>query len=430
MVILSENDYLEVKLNSLIADYDNETIANLYQPIIGYASLAVYFTLISEAKNQTITSVISHNQLLNRLQMAPGDFVDARKRLEGVGLLRTILEEEGGTKIYHYQIFAPKTPSKFFDDALLYGMLIKAVGEVDSKRFKMIYHFEDKQTNGKDISSSFVDVYRPDFDDPAFMKALGGAQGIGRRSGKINSEFNYDKFFVSLSEISQIKQEAFSKKDMKEIERLAALNGIGEEEAAGIVSEIYDPRLGKGKHIDYALLATRFQEQNDYSYLLSKKMNRKGNKNSGTSVLAEKINIMESRSPKEFLALLQNGSQPAMSDLKIIDDLSKKFNLNNSVINAIIDYVLMTNDNVLYRGLCEKIGASLAREGVSTTIDAMNYLKRVSKHHKKGETTRENKVVSKETETGNKTVKENKEVNWDQLLDDLDDEGGDDNGKA
>ena len=428
MVILSENDYLEVKLNSLIADYDNETIANLYQPIIGYASLAVYFTLISEAKNQNITSVISHNQLLNRLQMAPGEFVDARKRLEGVGLLRTFLEEQNGTKIYHYQIFAPKTPSKFFDDALLYGMLIKAVGEVDSKRFKMIYHFEDQQTSGKDISSSFVDVYRPNFDDPAFMQALGGAQGIGRRSGKINSEFNYDAFFVALSEISQIKQDAFTKKDMKEIERLATLNGIGEEEAAGIVSEIYDPKLGKGKHIDFSLLATRFQEQNEYSYLLTKKMSRKGNMNSGSSVLAEKINIMESRSPKEFLALLQNGSQPAMSDLKIIDDLSKKFKLNNSVINAIIDYVLMTNDNVLYRGLCEKIGASLAREGVTTTIDAMNYLKRVSKHHKKGET-----PVKEIKATSSKQVeskKQKKEVNWDQLLDDLDDEGGDDNGKA
>lgn len=426
MVILSENDYLEVKLNSLIADYDSETIANLYQPIIGYASLAVYFTLISEAKNQAITSVISHNQLLNRLQMAPGEFVDARKRLEGVGLLRTILEEANGSKIYHYQIFAPKTPSKFFDDALLYGMLIKAVGEVDSKRFKMIYHFEDKQTSGKDISSSFIDVYRPNFDDPAFMKALDGGQGIGRRSGKINSEFNYDLFFTNLGEISQIKQDAFTKKDMKEIERLATLNGISEEDAAGIVSEIYDPKLGKGKHIDYALLATRFQEQNDYSYLLTKKMSRKGNLNSGSSVLAEKINIMESRSPKEFLALLQNGSQPAMSDLKIIDDLSKKFKLNNSVINAIIDYVLMTNNNVLYRGLCEKIGASLAREGVTTTIDAMNYLKRVSKHHKKNETS------VKEIKSTNKveTKKQKKEVNWDQLLDDLDDEGGDDNGKA
>ena len=104
MVILSENDYLEVKLNSLIADYDNETIANLYQPIIGYASLAVYFTLISEAKNQNITSVISHNQLLNRLQMAPGEFVDARKRLEGVGLLRTFLEEQNGELYYDANI--------------------------------------------------------------------------------------------------------------------------------------------------------------------------------------------------------------------------------------------------------------------------------------------------------------------------------------
>lgn len=426
MVVLSENDYLEVKLNSLIADYDSETISNLYQPIIGYASLAVYFTLIAEAKNQSLTSVISHNQLLNRLQMAPGDFVDARKKLEGVGLLRTILEEEGGTKIYHYQIFAPKNPDRFFDDTLLYGMLIKAIGEVDSKRFKMIYHFDDKEVKGKDISSSFVDVYQPNFEDPSFMKALDGGKGIGRRSGKINSEFNYDTFFTYLGEISQIKQDAFTKKDMKEIERLAALNGIGEEEAAYIVSEIFDPKLGKGKHIDFQLLTTRFQEQNNYSYLLSKKMSRRSNTNSGSSVLAEKINIMETRSPKEFLALLQNGSQPAMSDLKIIDDLSKKFNLNNAVINAILDYVLMTNDNVLYRGLCEKIGASLAREGITTTIDAMNYLKRVSKHHKKA-TNSETKEI-KPIKADNKAKK--KELNWDQLLDDLDDDGGDDNGKA
>ena len=132
MVILSENDYLDVKLNSLIADYDNETLSNLYQPIIGYAALAVYFSLVSESKNQKITSVISHNQLLNRLQMSPGDFVEARKKLEAVGLLRTILEAKNSLKIYHYQVFAPKTPAKFFDDTLLYGMLIKAVGDVDN----------------------------------------------------------------------------------------------------------------------------------------------------------------------------------------------------------------------------------------------------------------------------------------------------------
>ena len=429
MVILSENDYLDVKLSSLIADYDIETLSNLYQPIIGYASLAIYLTLVAEAKNQKITSIISHNQLLNRSQIAPGDFVSARKKLEAVGLLRTILEEKPGMKVYHYQLFAPKTPAKFFDDTLLFGMLIKAVGDNDANRFKMIYQFVPGEEEGKDISASFVEVYQPDFDDPAFMKALKGSPAIGRRNGKINSEFNYDLFFQYLSQISQIKEDAFSKKDMKEIERLAALNGISEEEAANAVASIYDPYAGKGKHIDYNRLASIFQEQSDYSYLLNKNSSRRPNGNSGSSRLAGKINIMETRSPKEFLALLQNGTQPASSDLKIVDDLSKKFHLNNSVINAIIDFVLTTNNNVLSRPLCEKIAASLAREGITTTIDAMNYLKKVSQGYKSGK-----KASSRVEEKEEKTVQNNKKssktpLNWDEILDDIDD-GGTDDGKA
>ena len=159
-------------------------------------------------------------------------------------------------------------------------------------------------------------------------------------------------------------------------------------------------------------------------------MNRKPNQNSGSSELAGKINIMETRSPKEFLALLQNGSQPAISDLKIVDDLSKNFKLNNCVINAIVDFVLTTNNNVLIRPLCEKIGASLAREGVTTTIDAMNYLKKVSRGNRK-EKVPEISVPDKEEPA--KTSKKSSEtpLNWDELLDDIDDgEGGNSDGKA
>ncbi len=431
MVILSENDYLDVKLNSLIADYDNETLSNLYQPIIGYAALAVYFTLVSESKNQKITSVISHNQLLNRLQMSPGDFVDARKRLEAVGLLRTMLETNNSLKIYHYQIYAPKTPAKFFDDTLLYGMLIKAVGDVDANRFKSIYQF-NREEQGKDISASFVEVFQPNFDDPAFMKALQGVNAIGRRNNKINSEFNYDLFFEQLTKISQIKQDAFTKKDMKEIERLSTLNGISEAEAASAVASVYDPYAPKGKHIDFEKLTSMFQERTEYSYLLSKKLNRSSNKVSGNSNLAGKINIMETRTPKQFLALLQNGTQPALSDLKIVEALSKKFNLNNSVINAIIDYVLATNNNILSRSFCEKIGASLAREGITTTIDAMNYLKKVSRGQQQRKDYSSAQPVQhvEQEQPENKKESSKEEANWDELLDDIEEDGGEDNGKA
>ena len=363
MVILSENDYLDVKLVSLIADYDVETLSNLYQPIIGYASLAIFFTLVAEAKNQKITNVTSHNQLLNRLQMAPGDFVDARKRLEAVGLLKTYLESKENIKIYHYQVYAPKAPFAFFDDALLYGMLIKAVGDTDANRFKMIYHFSVEEEQGKDISSSFIDVYQPNFEDPAFIKALSGAQAIGRRSGKANLQFNYDVFFKQLSEQSQIKQEAFTKKDMKEIARLATLNGISEKDAANIVARIYNPYKPAGSRIDYQELATKFQQQ-DAQALYRKDGENEEPVESSTvtsdSQIAAKVNLMEKVSPKDYLSILQNGSQPASSDLKIVEYLSGKMQIPNGVINVIIDYVLTVNNNVLYRGLCEKVAASLA----------------------------------------------------------------------
>ena len=427
MVILSENDYLEVKLNSLIADYDNETLTNLYQPIIGYASLAVYFTLVSEAKNQSLTSIISHYQILNRLQMAPGDFISARKKLEGVGLLKTFLEENNGSKIYHYNIFAPKTPYKFFDDTLLFGMLIKAIGDVDANRFKMIYRVNEQEEKGKDISSSFIDAYQPDFNDPSFMKALDRSNAIGRRGGKINSEFNYDLFFNSLSEISQIKSDAFTKKDMKEIERLAALNWIDEATAANMVAEIYDPSAGKGKHVDFDRLAKMFQEHINYMYFSNKRPLNETNTNSGSSRLAGKINMMENYPPKVFLAYLQNGGQPAMLDLAIVDSLSKKFRLTNAVINVVIDYVLTTNNNILSRPLCEKIGGSLAREGITTAIDAMNYIIQVTRRRKsKNKTDIEQPVTTIKKEEKTKQTP----LNWDELLDDIDGDDGGENGKA
>lgn len=438
MVILSESDYLDVKLVSLIADYDVETLSNLYQPIIGYASLAIFFTLVAEAKNQKITNISSHNQLLNRLQMAPGDFVDARKRLEAVGLLKTYLETKDNLKIYHYQVYAPKAPFAFFDDALLYGMLIKAVGDTDANRFKMIYHFNIEEEQGKDISSSFIDVYRPDFNDLAFLKAIKGAPAIGRRFAKANLKFDYDIFFTQLLDCHRIKKEALNKRDMKEISRLATLNGISEQEAADIVADLYNPFVPVGSRVNYEDLAKKFREQDVEGFRIddSKKETLLGQTSiSSETQLAAKINLLDSCPPKRYLSLLQNGTKPASSDLKIVEYLSGTLHLTSGVINVIIDYVLTKNNNVLSRALCEKIGGSLLREDITTALDAMNYLAKITKLKsmarskemvKKADTTTSTEKVAK-----NETEKEESSVNWDDLLDDLDDDnGGNTNGKA
>lgn len=431
MVILSQKDFLDVKMMSLIAEYDKETLANLYQPVIGFTAFALYLTLLSEANNQKVSSFSSHATLFSRMKIKTGDFVDARKSLEAVGLLKTYLEKAGETKFYHYQLFSPKTPRKFFDDALLFGLLIKEVGEQEANKLKSIYKICSDEETGEEISASFAEVFRPDFDDPAFMTALDSkTSSVGRRTAKIISEFSYEKFFDVLKGISLIKESAFTKKDMKEIERLATLNDIDEETAASLLVTIYDPNQGKGKHVDYMQLAKLFQEEINYNTLSHKRKVVKSNTNSGNTDLANKINFMETVSPKRYLSVIANGTKPALSDLRLVDDLSKNFNLPNSVINTLIDFVLSTNNNILSRALTEKIAASLAREGITTTIDAMEFLNKSSSKTatKFTNTNKFEKKVEEVKPTQEEVKKDDEDFNWEEMFLDLDEGNAD--GKA
>ena len=421
MVILSNNDMFEVRINSLLADYDRETLTTLYQPIIGYSALALYFTFWSEASIQKVLSFSSHEQLFVRMKMAPGHFVDARKLLEAVGLVKTKLEKAPGTNIYHYELNAPKTPAGFFADTLLYGMLIQALGENDASRLKRVYEISEKKEEGEDISSSFNEVFHPDYEDPSFIAASrGGSKTVGRNKVKIDTEFSYEKFFTSLKEISQINEKAISRKEMKEVERLASLYGVSEEIVANVVAEAYDPSKDKGERLDFDSINKALINETNYAFI-TKKRSKKSSGVSGDTELAKKINLFEKISPIDLLKVLQGGTKAAPSDIKIIETLSKDYQLNNSVINVIIDFVLSMNKNILSRGYAEKMAASFNREGIETAIDAMNYCNEVVSNK-----TRTNKTRKKNSATNvdTKGIEENSGSNvisqkeWDELFED------------
>ena len=432
MKVLANQDFLEVRLASLIADFDRDTLSNLYQPMIGYEGLALYMTLWSEANNEKVSPLCTHEQIFLRMRIPAGAFVEARKYLEATGLLKTFIAQGQDFKIYHYELYAPKSPRGFFDDALLYGMLIKSIGESNANRLKNIYLVEPKQDYGEEITAKFAEVYHPQFNDDAFVEAAGEESKVkGRNSGKIKGQFSYEVFFASLKEVSQIKESAISKEEMKEIERLATLNGVNEKETALMIAKLYDPNEPKGKRIDFDKLAKMMQEKTDGKYRCRNGRINETEPNlvSGETDLARKINLMETKSPKEYLSYLQGGTKPASADLKLINDLSKNYGLPNPVINAIVDYVLYKADNVLSRPYAEKVAVSLVRENIRTAVDAMNYLKKVDK---KSRSKKVNKTFMKVLETEHKDNPDEKdkdwESDWDRILDDLN--GGDDGGKA
>ena len=433
MKVLAHQDFLEVRLASMIADYDRDTLSNLYQPMIGFEALSLYMTLWSEANNEKVSPLCTHEQVFLRMRMPASAFVDARKYLEATGLLKTFVSEGNDFKIYHYELYAPKSPSGFFDDTLLYGMLIRSIGESNANRLKKIYVLDTNQDYGKEITASFAEVFHPELNDSSFLEAAESKGGVkGRNRGKIKGAFSYEQFFNSLKEISQLKESAFRKEEMKEIERLSTLNGVDEIEAANLVNQVYDLEKPKGQRLDFETLASLMQEKTNYKYRYKGKANADGpNLNNGTSDLARKINLMETKSPKDYLAYLQDGTKPADADIRLINDLSKNYHLPNPVINAVVDYVLAKADNVLSRAYAEKVAASLVRENARTAVDAMNYLRKVDK---KARGKKQIKKIVLPVEENIEPVKKKEkdssdwESDWDRMMDELN--GGDDGGKA
>jgi len=434
MTVLGSSDLLRVRFSGLIADYDRDTLVNLYQPIIGYTAMAIYFSLWSLSKSNK-NDYLEHESLFNRMQIAPGRFIESRKLLEATGLLKSYVRTVDGLKKYSYVLYAPKSPKDFFDNALLYGMLLKCLSKAEVESIKANYIDNNNDEVGEEVSENFTDVFKPDFADNAFLFAASQKEKtIGRNVATVKSSFDYDIFFKSFSKSSSITEKSISSKQMKEIERLALLNGIKEDSAAKIVEDIFDYEAPKGKQIDLVNLSELFQEQNNIMFIRkSKGETKKPNLFKGDSALASKINLMETVSPKDYLTVLQNGCAPARSDLLLLNDISSKFLLPNCVINAIVDFVLASNNNVLSRSYCEKIAGSLAREGAETTIDAMTYLKKVSKSKKTASFVPKTPTVKRTQAAETRQViyetKPDDSISWNQLLDEIDMEE-DDNAKA
>ena len=369
---VSKNDFYEIRVASLITNLDRDSLLELYQPIIGARAASLYLTLSTQKKSPDGGSIFKTNQLLRNMQLTSAEFIEARHYLEAVGLIRTYEADQEDVRCYIYVIYSPKSPKAFFEDVLFSGLLIQSVGEKEAKKlankWKVNLTIPEEY---REVSASFVDVYNLNYDDPSFRKDF-GSQILGRDHGRAQLTFSYDLFFSFIKENSSIDISSFRKKDMKEIARLATLFGLNEKSMAYIVIDEYIPE--GSNHFDFDKIRTKCEQEIRFSQI----KNVSKSDVSGDSELAKKVRMMEEVAPAKFLQYLQQGTKPARSDLTIVNALSKDYGFGNGIINVIVEYVLYKNNNILSKNYCEKIAASLAREGVTTTVDAMNYLKKLT----------------------------------------------------
>ena len=114
----------------IITDDKIKILSNLYQPIIGSRAVSLYLTLFNDLNRKSDSSKLyTHHHLMTSMQLKLDDIIDARLKLEGIGLLKTYLKK-GEIDEYIYILYSPISAYEFFNHPILNVFLYNNIGAV------------------------------------------------------------------------------------------------------------------------------------------------------------------------------------------------------------------------------------------------------------------------------------------------------------
>ena len=390
MEYMSNFDFYEVRFGSILSDSDRKVLIDLYQPLVGAGAIALFFKLWSDCENDKETGFYSIDKLLTNMKITGQDLISQRKHLEALGLLKTYEKKiDAGKSTYMFCLYAPKQPSEFFDDPFFSSLLTKYIGKKDVQRLVLLYKTKIDTNGYKDITSTFGEVFSNDMTSLKFNDSIDASQIKGRKNIDVYTNFDQAKFVGLLVENLHLEKDFLSKKELENIAKISAIYGIDENTAVNYLEYYCNFKGTVGKRIDFDKLTKTYKNLNNYLSVLPKKENV-----STTIVSSEEkeldtngkyadfIKLMEETPSARLLSMLQNNTVPSDADLGIIEMLATNYKFSNGVINVLIRYTLDMKDNTLPRKYIEKVAASLVREGVTTVVEALNYLNKVNKKSK------------------------------------------------
>lgn len=401
LVSITAADSYVVINKTLLNESDRKILNMLYQPIIGINSISLYFSLWSDLnKSDILSTEFLHHHLMSYTKMSLDEIVNARKRLEALGLLKTYYKS-GDINNYVYELYSPLSASEFFSNPILSFSLFSSVGkkEYDS----VINYFKMPKINVEgfeNISVKFSDLYRmttKDIDDVT-VKSI-------KKKDKLDILVdNFVDFNLIEERISKVLgKDSLSDRLKKLINKLAYLYNYDSITMSNIIlnslsdkGDISEAELKKNSK-NYYLFENKGKTP---SLIYSSKVNNKEKpKNTRESL----INCFENLSPYEFLKSRYKGAEPTKRDISLVESLLVDQELEPGVINVLIDYVLRVNDMKLNKAFIEAIASQWKMLGISTAENAMRQAKKEFNKTKKKTSTKE-KTIEKLPEWYDKKI--------------------------
>lgn len=411
-------DTFVVVNRTILNEHDRKIISMLYQPIIGCIAADLYYTLWADLdRSELLSAEYTHHHLMTSLRVRMDAITVARRKLEGIGLLKTFIKK-GSVNSYVYELFSPIAAAEFFNHPILNVVLYKNVGKIEYQ--KLLEYFKVPRINlssYEELTSRFDEVFESVCNDG--YDSLNKDLRVNKTGEiKLDKSFDFDLLISSVPS-GIITTRTFSKEVRELINNLSFVYNLDTlEMKSPIISAIKENGL-----IDKNLLRKnvmnyyKYENENKLPSLVYKSQPEYlRNPVGADDKRARMIYVFENTSPYNFLKGRSNGAKPSARDLNVIESLLNDFKLNPGVVNVLIDYVLKINNKKLTRSYLETIASQWKRLNVETVDEAM---KVAEKEHRKMKRLPEQKSV-----VGNKNISEslpewfNQNIKKERLSDD------------
>ena len=395
--VLPADSYIVLN-KSIITEKDQRIVSMLYQPIIGHVATSLYFTLLSDLSvDGLISDEKTHHYIVSRMQLKLDDIVEAREKLEAIGLIKTYIKKDNINQ-YVYLLYSPLEANDFFNHPILNIVLYNNLGKKEYERVVNYFKIPNVSLRGyDDITCSF---------DEVFSSVRGTVTEKNNNFYKRETNNIVIKSDIDFSLLSNNSNDKYLTNEIKElINYLSYIYVISTSEMQNIIKI----SLNEKGFIDKNLLRKncrdyyKFDNQGNLPTLIYNKQPEFLKKPEGdNSKKAKMIYTFENITPYQLLKAKYKGAEPTERDMKLVENLMIEQKLNPGVVNVLISYVLKTNNEQLKKNYVETIAGQWKRSNIETVEEAMAI---AEKEHKKMK-----KMLTPKKEVTSKTVSKKEEV--------------------
>ncbi len=367
---IKEYDTYCIQRNGIITDFDQKVLFRLYQPIIGHIATCLYLTLFSESGLSKIVSAnTTHRRLFSIMQISKSEFLNARKKLESIGLLSTkIKENENKIALdYLYLLQSPKSPNEFFKDNLLNSLLLESLGEDEFYRTQ--YFYSDNPLSNEDyvdISSSFEESFTI---LPKSIKNL-SPHFSEKTTQNVISNFDMNAFIMKMTEYL-IPKSLFTVSVKKEIIRIKVLFDLDEKVLEKCFLAAIEVDENNKKKVNLHTFNQVVEE-------MSKDNPEDDHEKNDLTLFADHLDTAD---PYDYYKGLLQVPALFKDDIYLIKQL-QDMNIQNGIINSVLYYCMNNKKNSLnFKGYVNKVISSVVKEKCQNAYQTILYLKKGQKNN-------------------------------------------------